>query len=72
MICYQLMSRSELILLFVWRKGTMPSDEDIVAAIAGDESGVEVDKDVVTISVGCSKICKGIKSLYSTTKRKKT
>ena len=34
-------------------QGTMPSDEDIVAKIAGDESDVEVDEDisnVVTIS----------------------
>ena len=40
-------------------QGTMPSDEDIAA---GDESDVEVDEDI-------SKICKGIKGLYSTTKR---
>jgi len=47
-------------------QGTMPSDEDIVATIAGDESDVEVDKDisnVVTISASDAlRYAKGLKA----------
>ena len=51
----------------------MPSDEDIVATIAGDESDVEVDEDisnVLTISASDAlRYAKGLKAyLYSTTK----
>jgi hypothetical protein len=47
-------------------QGTMPSDEDIVATIAGDESDVEVDEDisnVVTISASeALRYAKGLKA----------
>ena len=47
-------------------QGTMPSDEDIVAIIAGDESDVEVDEDisnVVTISTSDAlRYAKGLKA----------
>jgi len=47
-------------------------NEDIVVTIAEDESDVDVDEDIsntVIISIRGSKIYKGIKGLYSTTKR---
>ena len=47
-------------------QGTMPSDEDIVATIAGDESDVEVDEDisnVLTISASDAlRYAKGLKA----------
>ena len=47
-------------------QGTMPSDEDIVATIVGDESDVEVDEDisnVLTISASDAlRYAKGLKA----------
>ena len=43
-------------------QGTMPSDEDIVATIVGDESDVEVDECCYDQRVGCSRYAKGLKA----------